>query len=185
MRTVDALGRRWIPGLVGALVVVATIGFWPSYFSHFPRFANSGWQVHLHLATIVAWLGALVVQGALAARGRLDLHRRIGRWSYALVPLVVAGFVLVTDFGQRRHHEPALIAATILDGSLFLAFYVLAILRRRNAVLHGRYMLLTAVAFIDPALGRAVDPRVALPVELALIIVIFVRTRAARREAAS
>lgn len=177
MRTVDALGRRWIPGLVGGLVIVAAIGFWPGYFSHFPKFANSGWQVHFHLATIVAWLGALVVQGALATRGRLDLHRRIGRWSYALVPLVVAGFVLVTEFGQRRHPEPALIGATILDGSLFVAFYVLAIVHRRNAILHGRYMLLTAVAFIDPALGRAVDPRVALPVALVLIIVIVVRTR--------
>lgn len=185
MRTVSALGGRWIPGFVGVLFVVAAIGFWPGYFSHFPRFANSGWQVHFHLATIVAWLGALVVQGALAARGRLDLHRRIGRWSYALVPLVVAGFVLVTDFGQRRHREPALVAATILDGSLFVAFYVLAIVRRRNAILHGRYMLLTAASFIDPALGRAVDPRVALPFELALIIVIVMTTRPPRKKSSS
>lgn len=185
MRTVGALGGRWIPGFVGVLTVVAAIGFWPSYFSHFPRFANSGWQVHFHLATIVAWLGALVVQGALAARGRLDLHRRIGRWSYAFVPFVVAGFVLVTDFGQRRHREPALVAATILDGSLFVAFYVLAIVRRRKAILHGRYMLLTAASFIDPALGRAVDPRVALPFELALIIVIVMTTRPPGKKSSS
>jgi hypothetical protein len=149
------------------------------------RSRNSGWQVHFHLATIVAWLGALVVQGALAARGRLDLHRRIGRWSYALVRLVVAGFVLVTDFGQRRHREPALLGATILDGSLFVAFYVLAIVRRRNPILHRRYMLLTAVAFVDPALGRAVDPRVALPSALALIVVIVMKTRAPRRGSSS
>ncbi len=177
MRSVDALGRRWIPGLVGALVVVAGIGFWPGYFSRFPRFANSGWQVHFHLVTIVAWLGALVVQGALAARGRLDLHRRVGRWSYALVPVIVLGFVLVADFGQRRHREPALIGATVLDGALFVTFYVLAMVRRRSAILHGRYMLLTAVAFIDPALGRAADPRVALPFELVVIVAIVALTR--------
>jgi hypothetical protein len=55
-----------------------------------------------------------------------------------LVPIVIAGFVLVTDFGQRRHPEPALIGATILDGSLFVVFYVLAIVHRKKAILHGR-----------------------------------------------
>lgn len=183
MRTFESLGRRWIPAFVGVLVFVSLIGFWPGYFSHFPGFASSGWPVHFHLATIVAWLGMLVAQGALAARGRLELHRRIGRLSYALVPLVIAGFVLVTDFGQRRHPEPALIGATILDGSLFVVFYVLAIVHRKKAILHGRYMLLTAVAFVDPALGRATDPRVALPVMLALIIVIIVKTRAPAKKA--
>jgi hypothetical protein len=89
-------------------------------------------------------------------------------------------------FHHLAHHpEPALVAATILDGSLFVAFYVLAIVYRRNTTLHGRYMLLTAVAFIDPALGRAVDPRVALPFELALIIVIVMRTRARGRGSSS
>lgn len=178
MRIVDVLGRRWIPWFVGALVIVSGIGFWPGYFSHFPGFASSGWPVHFHLATIAAWLGMLVAQGSFAVRGRIDLHRRIGRISYALVPLVIAGFVLVTDFGQRRHPEPALIGATILDGSLFVVFYALAIVNRKNALLHGRYMLLTAVAFVDPALGRATDPRVALPVMVALIIVIIAKTRA-------
>jgi hypothetical protein len=188
MWSVDALGRRWIPGLVGALVVAATIGFWPGYFRHFPRFENSGWQIHFHLATVVAWLVALVAQGALAARGRLELHRRVGRLSYVLVPLVVTGFVLVAEFGQRRHREPALLGATVLDGSLFVGFYVLAILRRRNALVHGRYMLLTAVAFVDPTLGRAIDPRVALPLLVVLVVFIVLKTRApasARAEAGS
>lgn len=177
MRTVASLGGRWVPGLVAALVAVAFVGFFPSYFGQFPRFASSGWQVHFHVATIFAWLGLLVAQGTLAARGRLVLHRRLGRWSYALVPLVIVGFVLVTRFGQQRHPNPALIGASVLDGSLFLTFYVLAILRRQDARLHGRYMMLTAVAFIDPALGRALDPRVALPFEVVAIITILVVTR--------
>jgi hypothetical protein len=177
MRTVDSLGRRWVPALVAALSAVAFVGFFPSYFRQFPRFTNSGWEVHFHLATIVAWLAMLVIQGTLAARGRLELHRRIGRSSYVLVPLIVLGFVLVTRFGQQRHPNPALIGASILDGAVFLTFYALAIRRRRTPALHGRYMMLTAAAFIDPALGRAIDPRVALPVELATITLILVVSR--------
>ena len=166
-----------MPALVGVLCAVAFIGFFPAYFSQFPHFANSGWEVHFHLATIIAWLGMLVTQGWLAATGRIDLHRRIGRLSYGLVPLLVVGWVLVTRFGQLRNPNPPLIGATILDGAVFLTFYVLAIRRRKTPALHGRYMLLTAVAFIDPALGRAIDPRVALPVEIATIVAILVLGR--------
>lgn len=166
-----------MPALVGVVSAVAVVGFFPGYFRQFPRFANSGWEVHFHLATIIAWLAMLVTQGWLAASGRLALHRRVGRWFYVLVPLLVVGWVLVTRFGQQRHPNPALIGASVLDGSVFLTFYVLALKRRKTPALHGRYMLLTAVAFVDPALGRAIDPRVALPVELAMIVAILVAGR--------
>ena len=164
MRTVDSLARRWVPALVGALAVTALVGFFPGYLRQFPRFARSGWEVHFHLATIVAWLVTLVAQARLVARGRLEMHRRVGAATYALVPLIVIGFVLVTGFGQRRHRDPALLGATLFDGTLFLLFYVLAIATRRDAALHGRYMMLTAVAFINPTLGRAIAPQVTVQI---------------------
>jgi hypothetical protein len=181
MRTIDWPAWKGISLLVGALAVASLIGFYPGYFSQFPRFARSGWEVHFHLATIIAWLALLVAQAWLATRGRYELHRRLGRWSYVVVPLIIVGFVLVTGFGQRRHREPALLGAAFFDGSLFLLFYVLAIVKRKNAALHSRYMMLTAIAFINPALGRAIAPQVSVPFEFLLIVTLLVVSRLKRR----
>ena len=51
-----------------------------------------------------------------------------------------------------------------------------AVFRRFDAVAEYR----CAVAFVDPTLGRAIDPRVALPVLLVLVVVVVVKTRAPR-----
>jgi hypothetical protein len=177
MRSIHSLPAKGVPALVGALVVVSLIGFYPSYFSLFPRLSRTGWEVHFHLATIIAWLALLVAQAWLATRARLGLHRWLGRLSPALVLLVVVGFALVTSFGQRRHREPALLGAAVFDGSLFLLFYILAIWKRKNAALHGRYMMLTAVAFINPALGRAIAPQVSVPFEFSLILTLLIVSR--------
>ena len=163
--------------LVAALLVVSAVGFYPAYLSQFPTFANSGWQVHLHLVTVLGWLAMLTAQATLAATGRIQRHRAVGRLSYALVPLVVVGFVLVAWFGQRRHPDPALLGATAFDGSLFVLFYSLAIAKRRRPDDHARYMLLTGVTFINPALGRAIAPQVSVPFEFALIVGLLVAAR--------
>jgi hypothetical protein len=163
--------------LVAALLVTSGIGFFSTYFSRAPDFAGSGWQVHFHLATILAWLAILVAQAWLGAMGRLASHRAVGQGSYLLVPLIVVGFVLVALFGQERAPNPALIGAAFFDGTLFTLFYVLAIVKRREPAIHSRYMLLTAVALINAPLGRAIAPQVSVPFELLVIIALLIVAR--------
>ena len=85
---------RGILLLVIALVPLSYFGFRASYWTHFPRFFGVGWEVHFHLLTIACWLAMLVAQAWLAVKGRIAQHKRIGRLSYVLVPLIVIGFVL-------------------------------------------------------------------------------------------
>lgn len=172
--------HRGIVLLVIALVPLSYFGFRESYWQHFPRFTGVAWEVHFHLFTITAWLAMLVSQAWLAVKGRIAQHKRIGRLSYLLVPLIVIGFVLVTNYGQLRHKEPALLGASFFDGGAFLVFYALAIAYRRNTAYHARYMMLTAVPFINPTLGRAVAPEVSTTVELALIIALLIAARMRR-----
>lgn len=169
--------NRGILLLVIALVPLSYFGFRASYWTHFPRFFGVGWEVHFHLLTIACWLSMLVAQAWLAAKGRIPQHKRIGRLSYMLVPMIVLGFVLVTNYGQLRHKEPGLLGATLFDGTAFLVFYLLAIGYRRNTAYHSRYMMLTAVPFINPTLGRAVSPEVSSTVELVLVIALLIATR--------
>lgn len=176
----DATLKRpygWIIALVIAVAALSYFGFKASYWDHFPRFLGVGWEVHFHLFTIVCWLAMLVVQARLGITGRIAQHRRIGRTSYVLVPLIVVGFVVVANYGQLRHKEPGLLGATLFDGGAFLAFYLLAIAYRRNTTYHSRYMMLTAVPFINPTLGRAVSPEVSSTVELVLVITLLIAAR--------
>lgn len=171
---------RGIVILVIALVPLMYFGFRASYWDHFPRFGGVGWEVHFHLLTIAAWLVMLVTQAWLAVKGRIALHKRIGGLSYFLVPIIVVGFGLVTNYGQLRQKQPYLLGATLFDGCAFLVFYILAIVYRRNTAYHSRYMMLTAVPFINPTLGRAIAPEVSTTAEFLLIIALMVAARMRR-----
>ena len=168
---------RGIVLLVIVLMPLSYFGFRTSYWDFFPRFGGVGWEVHFHLLTIAAWLVMLITQAFLAAKGLIERHKRIGRLSYLLVPLIVVGFMAVTNYGQLRHKEAALLGASFFDGGAFLVFYALAIAYRRNTAYPSRYMMLTAVPFINPTLGRAIAPEVSATVELLLIISLLIAAR--------
>nr|MBP7409177.1 hypothetical protein [Flavobacteriales bacterium] len=72
------------------------------------------------------------------------------------------------------------LGATLFDGCAFLVFYILAVVYRRNTAYHSRYMMLTAVPFINPTLGRAIAPEVSTTVEFLLIIALLVAARVRR-----
>jgi hypothetical protein len=162
---------RTIALLVAGLVVFSFLGFHKTYFHLFPHFRGTAGVVHYHVLTVLCWFAMLVGQAALAARGRLDLHRKIGKASYVLFPLILLGFVLMADYGQTRHKEPALLGATMFDASLFALFYGLAIWNRKNTAYHSRFMVLTALPFINPGLGRFIGPEVSVTVEFLLLVI--------------
>ncbi len=166
--------------LVIAIVVVSYFGFRSSYWDLFPQFSGTGWQVHFHVATIILWLAMLITQGWLAYKRRITEHKLIGRLSYILVPLIILGFFLITDYGQRRQKVPDLIGATIFDMGLFVLFYIMAIANRKRSARHSIYMMLTPVAFINPTLGRVISPEVSLPVQLILLLTLFIVARVRR-----
>lgn len=165
-----------------ALVLLAFAGFFPTYFGRFPRFAGTPTAIHFHAATLVSWLGLVLVQTVLVRRGRTDLHRRVGRLAYALIPLMFVGFGLVLDESQRRHTQVPLVAA-FFDGGLFAAYVCLGLVHRHRPEHHRRFMILALVPFINPALGRLIvptglmPPMVTIPVQLVVIATLFVRAR--------
>jgi len=168
-----------------ALVVLAFAGFFPTYFGRFPRFAGTTAAIHFHVATLVLWIGLALVQTVLVRRGRSDLHRRVGKLAYVLIPLMCVGFVLAVNDGHRRHTAtdgPPLVAV-FFDAGLFLAYVGLGLLHRRRPEHHRRYMILALVPLINPSLGRLVramgimPPIVTIPIQLAVITTLLVRAR--------
>jgi hypothetical protein len=175
-----ALGS-WGPlGLFVVVVMAAFAGFFPSYFSHFPRFAGTAAAIHAHVITVLLWFALLITQALLARRGDLDTHRRVGTLSFVLVPVMFVGILLAVDAGQLRAKNPDLVLATAFDAGLFGCFFALGIHHRHRPDYHARYMILAAVPFLNPALGRLLSPMISLPLELLIIVGLLVRERIKR-----
>lgn len=163
VRSEAAAVRR--PGLWGtgsaiwiaALLALALAGFWSSYVS---RLDTAGAVTHLHAGLMLAWFAMLFVQPWLVRTRRLDLHRRIGRLSYGLVPAIVATCLWLSQLRmsaatpQTFGFQSFILYLGVAASAMFLLFWGLAIRHRREPGLHARYMAGTALVLIDPALAR-------------------------------
>lgn len=163
-----------------AIVVLALLGFFPSYFARFPRFVGVSGAIHFHVVTLLAWLSLYLLQAVLVRRGRANMHRRLGPVAYGLLPIVAVGIVLAMNDGQRRHKNPDLILATLFDALLFFVLVGLGFWHRRQPSSHRGFMMLSLLPFLNPALGRLISPQLSVPVELLSMIVLLVRARLKR-----
>lgn len=147
--------KAYLYFILAALVVV--VGFFPSYFK---RLAVTDSAHHLHGITATLWIMLLIIQPFLYREGNIKWHRKIGKVSFVLVPLVIVGglnmvhLMLIgkTNYPPIIPYQLAFIDFfTLLQ---FLLFYVLAIVRRRDIQHHARYMVCTVLGPLIPALTR-------------------------------
>jgi hypothetical protein len=138
-----------------ALTLLTLPAFWPTYF--FPQKAVTEVRVHLHGVAMFAWLVLLVAQATLIRRGNRALHRRLGRASYVLVPLIVLSTLSLLHFrlNQKIDAEMLYFLYVILSLTAMFAFsYGMAMANRATPAIHARYMVCTALALVDPIVGR-------------------------------
>jgi hypothetical protein len=154
-------------GLFVALIVFG--GFARSYYlAHWleapARTPDLTPLLHLHAIVFSAWILLGIAQPALIARGRPDLHRRLG-----IVGAIVAFLVWVLgnlaaveaiESGYRGLGDPyAFYAITFFSIQAFGLIVLLGILWREHADTHKRLMLLSSASILEAAVGR-------LPLEL-------------------
>lgn len=143
----------WILLLLG----VAVFGFWKPYFG---RLGAAQGLAHLHALAMLTWIGMLVAQPMLIRGRRLAWHRRVGKASYAVVPLLVVSALFLAQMRIREAPPQALpMQQTILylglsASVLFVVVWGLGIRHRHDTALHARYMVGTALTLIDPSLAR-------------------------------
>ena len=138
------------------LLPLTYFGFLESYIGQFPQFNESiDFYVHFHVALLFLWLVMLILQPVLIRFQKYALHRLIGKLSYVLFPLVILTFVpmLVRDINMG---DLRVLVFPLYQMSLLSLFYLLAIKNRKRVELHMRFMIATAMVFIDPTLGRIV-----------------------------
>ncbi|RYC67531.1 MULTISPECIES: hypothetical protein [Spirosoma] len=154
-----------------AILLMVFVGFYRTYFGLFPRFEGLSLAMHFHAVMVLLWIGVLVAQPILIRRGQFAWHRKLGRLSYGLVPLMVLSIVILMRQVFMRPFVPGSFDTNMIamaDLSFFGLTYGLAIYYRHKVSYHARYMVLTALPFINPALGR-----LGLPGPLLGLVIMF------------
>lgn len=146
---------QWYFGLA---IVVTWVGFARSYFA---VIQTQPLLHHIHGALMGGWIALLIVQPILYQRGRMKLHRTLGRWgAFALIPaMVVVGFLMIRSMFRSTEIPPFVVDhLAFLDVNSLIdipVFVGMAIYTARDVQRHARWISSTVMTMMPPALVRA------------------------------
>lgn len=176
------------------LLALAIVGFWPSYFSKFlDSTGEFSFYFHFHAFFAVLWILMLIVQPVLIRQKKFVLHRKIGKLSYILVPLIFVSIILLAHSTLRGPIEDVGLELWIpfKDLLIFGVGYGIAIKFRHNIAIHARGIIVAGIVLIEPAFVRLIlysffpdsgfDPRGYL-VAISLIYIILIGLIIAERK---
>jgi len=118
--------------------------------------------VRIHGAVFSLWILLLIAQTSFIARGRVDVHRRMGLFGFGLACLmVILGLMAATD-SLARHLAPgeagvgvkAFYAVPIGDMLVFSALIYFGFRERFNPAAHKRLMLVATITLLGAAFVR-------------------------------
>jgi len=149
-------------GAICALIVaIVLIGFSPSYVGALIDGVATPLIIHFHAVVFIGWIALFTTQALLPSFGRLDLHRRLGRFGigYAVFLILVG---ITTTFNRFLFHltqdgaeaANAFLIHPLSDMIVFPAFFTAAILYRHKPEIHKRLMLVATVMLTVAAVGR-------------------------------
>lgn len=144
------------------IFIVVIAGFFFTYIVKFPTFEGITNALHFHGLMFLLWIFMLIAQPFLIRYQKYALHRKIGKISYFLVPLLLFSIFLILK-GAYYRELPRLPAKELYanltvglpDIFVFATFYILAIINKQNPEKHMRYMIGTGFMVLGPGLGRA------------------------------
>ena len=120
--------------------------------------------VHIHGAVFSLWILLFITQISLITVHRVDLHRRLGMFTFGLACLMVPlGVLVATDQLVRHAGNPgtetveevrAFYAIPLTDMLMFSTFLFLGFCRRPHPAVHKRLMLFATFALLDAGFDR-------------------------------
>lgn len=116
--------------------------------------------LHLHGGFMVSWLALICAQNVLVSRSQLQLHRTLG-WVGAVLAAAVVAMASYTGYQAIARgmvppffSVPQFLALTQVEALSFGLLVVLAIAYRKQTQFHRRFMLISTIQIVEPALGR-------------------------------
>jgi hypothetical protein len=163
--TVARRGRTpFYGGLSAFMIGIVVVGFWPSYFGPMLRgqIARPA-VIQIHGLIFVGWMALLMAQVLLAARGKIQLHRKVGSYGIAYGWLVVAMGLVAGPVASAIHvragewtrdRGAGFLLIAFGDMVLFGACFAAAVAYRNRPEVHKRLMIAATVALLFAAVGR-------------------------------
>ncbi|HTH57873.1 MAG TPA: hypothetical protein VL728_17620 [Cyclobacteriaceae bacterium] len=144
---------RHLPYFFLLAIPITLAAFYPTYLVQFPNFSerNDGFT-HVHGIISVVWLAMLIAQPFLIRNKKYELHRKVGRLSYVVFPLLILSFI--PQIVKSSHYNFVTIFFPIADSVVMIVLYSLAIYNRNDSSKHMRYMIGMTLVFLFPTLGR-------------------------------
>jgi hypothetical protein len=155
-----ASDRIFFTGMALAAALTLFLGFSRSYFLRAAELPALTPLYHVHGALFAAWIALLVVQTALVAGGRTDIHRTLGLAGAVLAAAVFIVGVTVSIETLRRQggslgRDPRIFFSIPLgDIIVFGVLVAIAIVQRWRSETHKRLMLLATISILTAAIAR-------------------------------
>ena len=115
-------------------------------------------RVVAHGILFSSWVVLFVVQAALAASGKIALHRRLGIAAAALAVIMIVTAPSMAIALARRGLPPGqpleFLPVILTDVVLFGLFVGAGIYNRRRSETHKRFMVLAMVSLLPPGISR-------------------------------
>lgn len=140
-------------GLIAAVILIMVLGFWDIYFG---ADADAQPHHHLHITTVFLWIGLLLTQLTLMARGDRQMHRKVGLAVLVAGPLLVATTAMLSVHSAHKgvvSGEGDFLIIQNVMGTLELGLLIfLAFLLKNRRKLHASLLLSTTIMFMGVAL---------------------------------
>jgi FtsH-binding integral membrane protein len=152
--------RLFFTGMALASALALFLGFLPSYFHRSAELPSITPLYQLHGALFTAWVALLVVQTALVAGHRTDIHRILGVAGVVLAAVVFVVGVVVSVETLRRNGGPPggdprkFFAIPLGDIIVFGALVSAAVVQRQRSQAHKRLMMLATISLLTAAIAR-------------------------------
>ena len=154
---VSVLRHPW-PFFAVALVL-AVIGFWPSFFAALPE---APLPHHVHAWSATAWMTLPLLQYVLLRSDQRSLHRQVGWASLLLAIILVASGIYVVQMMAHKNIASFRLASIKfvwldLTGMVLFCMYLafaIAAARRRDIRMHVTTLAASALIPLEAALER-------------------------------
>jgi hypothetical protein len=155
-------GERFYVGMAAACVLVAFVGFAPTYWIPLLRGRlEVSPLVHVHATFFYGWLLLFLRQTSLAASGRLTRHQEFGVFAVALATgmcFVGSGVAInrVKELSAAGFADAALRFSIVplTAAALFAVLFAIAVYNVKRPEIHKRVMLVATVSLLQAAVAR-------------------------------
>ncbi len=152
---------KYYAALCVLLVIIVATGFGPSYIGGIVSGIGTPLVIHFHATVFVGWIVLFTTQALLPAIGRVDLHRKLGKFGIGYAVFLVAVGLTTTvnrvafyfNDGQEAFAKAFLISP-LSDMIVFPIFFSAAIAFRHKPETHKRLMLVATVMLTIAAVSR-------------------------------